>query len=86
MWYCERTPLRKIGKKGREWVTARKKIIEKAVRVGKLDSDGYGVCESCKQFRRLTLDHIEKRSAGGKHNWENIAFLCWPCHDKKDNQ
>lgn len=38
------------------------------------------------QFSTELFDHIIKRSQGGGDTRENLRPLCWPCHDRADNQ
>lgn len=84
--------IRKIGKKGREWIRERAKLIKKAVLDGKIqiiDGSIKGICKDCKHWHNLTPDHDLKRSQGGEHIEENIDWICneppcW-CHNKRDN-
>jgi 5-methylcytosine-specific restriction endonuclease McrA len=72
-----------------DWTKARKEIINQSVAEGRITlRNGYpeGICEDCNQWKALTPDHRKKRSQGGQHTKENIDWVCWPCHDKRDNQ
>lgn len=45
--------------------------------------DGY-TCQYCgKRSRDLTLDHIQPRSKGGQHTWDNLVSACYECNHKK---
>ena len=86
--------MKKIGKKGQEWIRERAKLIKEAVLAGtiRLTDDGYikGVCKDCGHWHNLNPDHRKKRSQGGKHTADNIDWICNEapcfCHDKRDNQ
>lgn len=91
----KRTPIKKIGKKGREWQAARRELINEIKNDpnSKLKVVGqtvYGYCPDCPpHFHPLTPDHLQKRSAGGGHDSKNIQWVCnypgcW-CHSKRDN-
>jgi hypothetical protein len=46
--------------------------------------DSYGgICVSCGQARRLTIDHIQPLSAGGDNTIRNVQPLCMPCNSAK---
>ena len=82
--------LNPLGKKGKEWQEARDKLIEQGVKDGTLikRSDGVvaGDCADCGQFKRLTPDHRKKRAQGGSNRKTNIDWVCWKCHDLRDNR
>ena len=41
-------------------------------------------CQYCsKKTRQLTIDHVEPRSKGGLHVWENVVSACPDCNHKK---
>ncbi len=41
-------------------------------------------CQYCgAQTRNLTIDHIQPRSRGGKHLWENLVSACVACNHRK---
>jgi 5-methylcytosine-specific restriction endonuclease McrA len=40
-------------------------------------------CLCCKNYRKLTADHVMPVSKGGSSNIENIQPLCMPCNTKK---
>lgn len=80
--------MRQVGKKGREWQRARKKLIADLEKTGEYIIEGsrvYGCCKDCGHFRLLTPDHKIKRSQGGKHTKDNIDWVCLSCHDLRDN-
>merc|ERR1712070_218605 len=31
----------------------------------------------------LTFDHVQPRSKGGRHNWENVVTACKACNSRK---
>lgn len=33
-----------------------------------------------------TVDHVQPRSKGGQHKWENVVTACKPCNAKKGNR
>lgn len=72
----KRTPLKRIGKRGRaarEAVDAiRKMVYERA----------YRECERCLDSRGdvLHIHHKLPRSRGGKHTVANCCLLCARCH------
>lgn len=88
----KRTPIRKIGKKGKEWQRERQKRVEELKKDPRYKVDGYnvyGVCPDCRHFHPLTPDHLTKRSRGGGHEAGNIDWVCnypgcW-CHYIRDN-
>lgn len=80
--------MKQIGKKGKLWQQARRKLIKEALIEGRFtlkDNVPYGLCEDCQQYKYLSPDHKIKRSQGGGHEAENIEWVCIPCHDKRDN-
>jgi 5-methylcytosine-specific restriction endonuclease McrA len=45
--------------------------------------DGYR-CQYCGHATRdLTLDHVQPRSRGGNHSWENLTSACKACNHRK---
>lgn len=40
-------------------------------------------CAYCDQRRATTVDHIQPRSKGGSHTWENVVACCSPCNKRK---
>lgn len=79
--------MKKIGRKTREWLRARKNLIadlEKSGEYNVVGSRVYGNCKDCHYYRLLTPDHKIKRSQGGKHTKENIDWVCIPCHRERD--
>ncbi len=43
-------------------------------------------CQYCGSRQRLTIDHVQPRSRGGKDTWENLATACVPCNNRKGNR
>ena len=81
--------MKKIGKKGRAWQRARAKLIKEALVEGRIEIiDGVveGICSDCGKWRPLTPDHRKKRSQGGPHDKKNIDWICFTCHNQRDNQ
>ena len=83
--------MKKIGKKGKEWLRERKKIIKDALADGTLIRNEEGNlkarCEDCLHYHNITPEHELNRSQGGKHNKSNIGWICneppcW-CHSKR---
>lgn len=41
-------------------------------------------CQYCGlSLRTLTLDHIQPRSRGGRHEWDNVVSACKKCNHRK---
>jgi 5-methylcytosine-specific restriction endonuclease McrA len=40
-------------------------------------------CQYCSSVKNLTLDHVNPRSRGGLHTWENVTTACEPCNLRK---
>jgi 5-methylcytosine-specific restriction endonuclease McrA len=79
--------MKKIGKKTKEWIKARRKLVADLKKTGRYRIVGtkvYGRCKDCGNYKLLTPDHIIKRSQGGTHTKENIDWICIPCHIKRD--
>ena len=71
-----------------EWQRSRRKLLEDLEKTGEYNIIGtrvYGICKDCGRYRLLTPDHRIKRSQGGKHTKENIDWVCWECHNLRDN-
>lgn len=78
--------MKKIGKKGRTWIKASKKIILDALISGRITITNKvitGRCQICKEWKYLELDHIVSRARGGSNDPDNIQFICRECHNKK---
>jgi len=81
--------MKAMGKKGRAWIKERASLIKEAVAEGRIviiEGEVQGICEDCGLWKPLTPDHIIKRSQGGSHDKSNIDWVCFPCHDKRDNR
>jgi len=79
--------INKIGKKGREWIKARAKLVKELEKTGEYQIEGthvYGNCKDCQHYKLLTPDHKIRRSQGGKHTKKNIDWVCVECHRKRD--
>lgn len=80
--------MRKIGKKGKQWIKDRAKLIKEAVAEGKISvvkNKVFGFCCDCGKYRQLDPDHKRKRSLGGTNDKSNIDWPCRSCHIKRDN-
>jgi hypothetical protein len=84
--------IRRCGKKAKQWVKDRAKLITEAVSEGKITIEhGHpeGICTDCGHWHRLDPDHRLKRSQGGKNDKANIDWICNEapcyCHNKRDN-
>ena len=80
--------LRQIGKKGKEWQKARKRLVKEALADGRVEMiDGVlqGICSDCGKWKPLTPDHRIRRGQGGAHTKSNIDWVCQYCHDLRDN-
>jgi hypothetical protein len=86
----KRNAIKKVGKKGREWLRERAKLIKDAVAEGRIEINEagniYGICEDCKKWKALTPDHRCSRGQGGGHEKSNIDWVCTECHRKRDQQ
>lgn len=82
------TPIRKVGKKALLAQSERRKRVAELKATGEYVIEGQvvkGICPDCHQFKTLTWDHKIKRSQGGTHTKENIDWICWECHNLRDN-
>lgn len=80
--------MRQVGKKGLEWQRERRKLIAELKKTGEYEIVGSrvsGICKDCGEYHLLTPDHKIKRSQGGKHTKANIDWICWKCHNLRDN-
>jgi hypothetical protein len=65
-----------IGKKGKEWIRARKQLVKI------YKAKGITRCEYCNSNWALGFHHLEKRSSGkAQHTFEATRLLCQMCHD-----
>jgi 5-methylcytosine-specific restriction endonuclease McrA len=70
-----------------EWLKAKRILINDLKKTGEYNIVGQkvsGICRDCGHYKRLTPDHIIKRSQGGKHTKENIDWVCLHCHIGRD--
>jgi hypothetical protein len=84
----QKTRIKQIGKKGKQWIKDRAKLIKEALlegRINKVRSQIFGYCEDCKKYKELDPDHKQKRSQGGSNDKSNIDWVCRDCHNKRDN-
>lgn len=82
--------MKAIGKKGKQWIKDRAKLIKEALLEGRIVVRQYkgfpeGKCEDCGEWKELDLDHKKKRSQGGTNDKSNIAWVCRKCHNLRDN-
>lgn len=77
------------GKKYKQWVIDRAEIIKRGVLENKIviseSGNIFGRCWDCQRWLELAPDHRQKRSQGGTNDYENIDWVCWQCHHKRDN-
>jgi len=67
----------KLGKKGKEWIKARKRLKEEYL------EKGITVCEYCGSSWALSFHHLDRRSSGrAKHTFKDTRLLCAKCHDR----
>jgi len=45
-----------------------------------------GRCQYCGSRDRLTIDHVNPKSRGGRDIWENLVAACVPCNNTKGNK
>lgn len=50
-----------------------------------LRRDNY-TCQYCGQKHDLTLDHVQPRSRGGRHAWDNVVIACRNCNQRKGDR
>jgi 5-methylcytosine-specific restriction endonuclease McrA len=43
-------------------------------------------CQYCGSGKHLTLDHVQPRSKGGAHTWDNVVTACEPCNTRKGDR
>lgn len=81
--------MKQRGKKYNEWIKDRAKLIKDAVISGRITINEagniYGRCEDCKEWKALSPDHKKKRSQGGGNEAGNIDWVCFKCHNLRDN-
>lgn len=54
-------------------------------RVNIYKRDGHA-CVYCGGTERLTLDHVEPRSRGGRDSWDNLVTACQRCNTEKGDR
>lgn len=47
--------------------------------------DGH-TCAYCGSTDKLTIDHVNPRTKGGKTSYENVVACCWDCNNKKGDK
>lgn len=72
----------------RHW-DLRRQSIPKRIRKAVYERDGHK-CLACGSTERLSLDHVQHWSMGGKDTVDNLRTLCQPCNssrrDKTDEE
>ena len=69
----------KIGKKGKAWIKARKRLKQEYL------ENGVTSCEYCGSSFILSFHHLDKRSSGkAEHTFEGTRLLCSKCHFKAE--
>ena len=69
-----------IGKKTKEWLEARPRLIREYA------LHGITSCEYCGSTYLLDIHHLDKRSSGkAKHTFEDTRLLCREHHNKADD-
>jgi 5-methylcytosine-specific restriction endonuclease McrA len=43
-------------------------------------------CQYCGSTKKLTLDHVNPKSKGGKHSWDNVVIACERCNSRKGDR
>ncbi len=43
-------------------------------------------CQYCGSPDRLTIDHVQPKSRGGRDAWDNLVAACVPCNNGKGNR
>lgn len=65
-----------------------KKRAVKFSRINVATRDGFR-CQYCGEkhvLSKLTYDHVNPRSQGGRTTWENIVMACYECNEAKANR
>lgn len=47
--------------------------------------DGHA-CQYCGSTKKLTLDHVQPKSKGGAHSWDNVVAACERCNGSKGDR
>jgi len=67
--------IKKIGKKGKEWIKAKPKLIKK------YQEEGITRCENCGSRYLMAFHHRPKRSTQeAVHDFDHTRLLCQKCH------
>jgi 5-methylcytosine-specific restriction endonuclease McrA len=45
-----------------------------------------GLCQWCRKNSGSTIDHVQPRSRGGTHSWENVVLACRSCNNRKGDR
>lgn len=78
--------MRKIGKKTREWMEARPRLIKEYQEHNITTCEGRGINPLCYYNWALSIHHLDKRSSGkAQHTFEDTRLLCAACHDLADH-
>ena len=71
--------LRKIGRRGKVWQKARKRLKKE------FEQKGITHCEICGSTFALSFHHRHKRRYGDKHDFENVILLCATHHQELEH-
>jgi len=67
----------KLGKKGKAWIKAKKRLKEEYL------EHRITACEYCGSSYILSFHHLSKRSSGrAEHTFEATRLLCGKCHHR----
>ena len=67
----------KIGKKGKAWIKARKRLKQEYL------ENGVTSCEYCGSSWALSFHHRDRRSSGkAEHTFKGTRLLCAKCHGR----
>ena len=50
-----------------------------------LRRDGF-TCQYCGSREKLTVDHVQPKSRGGRDTWKNLVAACTSCNNRKGNR
>jgi len=78
--------IRKIGKKTKEWMDAKKILVKQYEEASIMACEGFRWNPKCMWDWNLSIHHLDKRSSGkSKHTFSDTRLLCPSCHNLADH-
>lgn len=78
--------IRRMGKKTKEWMEAKKELVKEYDEAGIHSCEGVRFNTECTPYWALSIHHLDKRSSGrAKHTFEDTRLLCPSCHSLADH-